>query len=165
VTVVVADATRLERNLNLVLQVLEITERAVVCLNLIDEAKRHGIHVDERQLARDLGVPVIPTSARFGRGLPELLAAVAEMASRKVSGFGYRLSQEPPAIRAALADLTARIEQAYPGLPNARWIAMRLLGGDERVAEALRRGELSALAERAASGTGTALRESSLPAR
>lgn len=165
VTVVVADATRLERNLNLVLQVLEITERAVVCLNLIDEAKRHGIHVDERQLARDLGVPVIPTSARFGRGLPELLAAVAEMASRKVSGFGYRLSQEPPAIRSALADLTARIEQAYPGLPNARWIAMRLLGGDERVAEALRRGELSALAERTAKGAEGVLRESSLPVR
>jgi ferrous iron transport protein B len=165
VTVVVADATRLERNLNLVLQVLEITERAVVCLNLVDEAKRHGIQVDERQLARDLGVPVIPTSARFGRGLPELLAAIAEMAARKVSGFGYRLSQEPPAIRSALADLTTRIEQAYPGLPNARWIAMRLLGGDERVAEALRRGELSALAERAARGTEGVLRESSLPAR
>ena len=109
VTVVVADATRLERNLNLVLQVLEITERAIVCLNLVDEAKRHGIQVDERQLARDLGVPVIPTSARFGRGLPELLAAIAEMAARKVSGFGYRLSQEPPAIRSALADLASEL--------------------------------------------------------
>src|SRR3989339_2138794 len=62
VTIVVADATRLERNLNLVLQILEITEKAVVCLNLIDEGKRHGIVVDERALMRALGVPVIPTA-------------------------------------------------------------------------------------------------------
>ena len=53
VTVVVVDATRLERNLNLVLQVLQITDRAVVCLNLIDEAKRHRVSVDERRLGRE----------------------------------------------------------------------------------------------------------------
>ena len=63
VTVIVVDATRLERNLNLVLQVLEITDRAVVCLNLIDEARRKGLDVDDRRLARDLGVPVVATSA------------------------------------------------------------------------------------------------------
>ena len=57
VTVVVVDATRLERNLNLALQVLEITDRVVIALNLIDEAKRNGISVDERRLSRDLGVP------------------------------------------------------------------------------------------------------------
>ena len=55
VTVIVVDATRLERNLNLVLQVLEITDRAVVCLNLMDEAKRHKIEVDARKLAKDRG--------------------------------------------------------------------------------------------------------------
>jgi ferrous iron transport protein B len=69
VTVVVVDATRLERNLNLVIQVLEITDRAVICLNLMDEAHRHGLEVDERRLSRDLGVPVVPTSARYGQGL------------------------------------------------------------------------------------------------
>ncbi|MDP6618418.1 MAG: FeoB small GTPase domain-containing protein, partial [Nitrospinota bacterium] len=68
VTVIVADANRLERNLNLVQQVLEITDRAVVCLNLMDEAKRHGLSVDDRRLARDLGVPVVPTAARYGEG-------------------------------------------------------------------------------------------------
>ncbi|MCE2862453.1 MAG: hypothetical protein RIR76_3131 [Verrucomicrobiota bacterium] len=149
VTVVVADATRLERNLNLVLQVLEITGRAVLCLNLMDEAERHGVKVDDRQLARDLGVPVVPASARFGRGLPELLAAIGQVALAPVSGRVHRLSEEPPAIRAALGDLTARLRTAYPDLPNARWIAMRLLGGDDRVASALRRGELSGLADRA----------------
>src|SRR5512139_2120998 len=79
VTVVVVDATRLERNLNLALQVMEITDRVVVCLNLIDEAKRHGLLVDERRLARDLGVPVVPTSARYRKGLDELLSAVSDV--------------------------------------------------------------------------------------
>jgi Fe2+ transport system protein B len=60
VTIIVVDATRLERNLNLVLQTLEITDRAVVCLNLMDEARRHKLTVDDRRLARDLGVPVVP---------------------------------------------------------------------------------------------------------
>ena len=69
VTVVVVDAMRLQRNLNLVLQVLEITGRVVICLNLIDEAARHGLQIDHRLLARDLGVPVIPTVARYEVGL------------------------------------------------------------------------------------------------
>src|SRR3990172_9164034 len=59
VTVVVLDATRLERNLNLVLQVLEITDKAVVCVNLVDEAERKGVAVDDRSLARELGGPVV----------------------------------------------------------------------------------------------------------
>ena len=139
VTVVVADATRLERNLNLVLQVLEITGRAVLCLNLMDEAERHGVKVDDRQLARDLGVPVVVASARFGRGLPELLAAVERVALEPAAGRAHRLSAEPPAIRAPLGELTARIQAAHPGLPNSRWVAMRLLGGDDRVSTADRK--------------------------
>src|SRR5690606_9990198 len=80
VTLVVLDATRLERNLNLALQVLEITDRAVICLNLMDEAERRGLRVDDRRLARDLGVPVVATAARQGQGIDELLQAVHEVA-------------------------------------------------------------------------------------
>ncbi|MBI5692538.1 MAG: 50S ribosome-binding GTPase [Verrucomicrobia bacterium] len=165
VTIVVADATRLERNLNLVLQVLEITDRAVLCLNLVDEAKRHGLTVDERQLARDLGVPVVPAAARFGRGLPELLAAVAQVAAGGGRGPAHRLPEEPPGIRSALNELAAKIRQAYPGLPNARWVAMRLLGGDDRIAEAVRRGELGALAARAGQVSDGLLQETARPVR
>ena len=85
VTVVVVDATVLERNLNIVLQVLEITSRVVVCLNLMDEARRRGLEVDARRLARDLGVRVVPTAARFGEGLPELRQAIAEVARGEVN--------------------------------------------------------------------------------
>jgi len=142
VTVVVVDATRLERNLNLVLQVLEITDRAVVCLNLIDEAERHNIEVDDRRLARDLGVPVVPTSARYGQGFPELLQAIDEVATGQTICNPYRFQSQSPALKETVAQLVQKIEAAFPGLPNARWVALRLLDGDERIAEAVRKGEL-----------------------
>ncbi len=147
VTVVVVDASRLERNLNLVLQVLQITERVVVCLNLMDEADRHGMQVDERRLARDLGVPVVPTSARYGQGLKELLQAVHEVATGKTVCRPRRIESEPPQLRQPLDTLTSAIQGVYPDLPNARWVALRLLDGDRRIAAALRSGELGALAE------------------
>jgi len=145
VTIVVVDATRLERNLNLVLQVLEITNRVVICLNLMDEAQRHGLQIDERRLARDLGVPVVPAVARLGDGIPELLAAVSDVAAGQTVGKTYRIKYESPALKRAVSDLTIQIETAYPDLPNARWVAMRLLDGDESIADALRKGELGNL--------------------
>jgi ferrous iron transport protein B len=146
VTVVVVDATRLERNLNLTLQVLEITDRAVVCLNLMDEARRHGLQVDDRRLARDLGVPVVPTSARYRQGLPELLSAIADVAAGRSRGRSRAHSQLSPDLDQAVAQLAADVQGAFPGLPNARWVALRLLDGDERIAEAVARGELGELA-------------------
>jgi ferrous iron transport protein B len=145
VTIIVVDATRLERNLNLALQVLEITDRAVICLNLMDEAKRHGIQVDERRLARDLGVPVVPTTARQGKGIQELLQAVHDVATGQTVCKPYRLKNESPTIRQALAALVPKIEAAFPDLPNAQWVALRLLDGDIRIIEAMRQGELGNL--------------------
>jgi ferrous iron transport protein B len=146
VTVVVVDATRLERNLNLVLQVLEITSRVVVCLNLMDEAKRHGLNVDERRLARDLGIPVVPTAARYGEGMDLLLQAIHDVAVGDVVGKPYRVKYEAPAMRDAVKKLVLQLETAFPNLPNARWVALRLLNGDERIAEAVRKGEIGDLA-------------------
>ncbi len=141
VTVVVVDATRLQRNLNLVLQVLEITDRVVICLNLMDEARRHGLRVDDRRLARDLGVPVVSTVARSGDGLPELLQAIDEVATGKTVCKPYRIQSEPPALKRAVNQLAAQVKALFPELPNARWVALRLLDGDERIAEAVRKGE------------------------
>lgn len=145
VTVIVVDATRLERNLNLVLQVLEITDRAVVALNLIDEARRHQITVDERSLARDLGVPVVPTNARAKQGVPELLKAISEVASGEYVCQPHRLKNGPPALKQAVTALVTTLEEAFPALPNARWVALRLLDGDQRLIEAVQRGELGDL--------------------
>jgi GTPase len=145
VTVIVVDATRLERNLNLALQVLEITDRAVICLNLMDEARRHGLQVDDRRLARDLGVPVVPTAARQEHGLKDLLQAIHEVATGQTICKPYRLKTEAPAIQYALNQLVPQLEAAFPNLPNARWVALRLLDGDQRLIEAVRKNELGAL--------------------
>ena len=145
VTIIVVDATRLERNLNLALQVLEITDRAVICLNLMDEAQRHGIQVDDRRLARDLGVPVVPTTARQGKGIQDLLQAVHDVATGQAICKPYRLKNQPPAIRHALEVLVPKLKAAFPDLPNAQWVALRLLDGDQRITEAVRQGELGDL--------------------
>ena len=145
VSVVIVDATRLERNLNLVLQVLEITDRVVVCLNLLDEAKRHGMKIDERRLARDLGVPVVPTIARQHQGLDELLQEISNVATGKTICKPYRFEYESTQLREAINILTNEITALYPTLPNVRWVATRLLDGDERIAEAFQKGELGDL--------------------
>lgn len=146
-TIVVTDATCLERNLNLVLQVLEISDRAVVCVNLLDEARRKGLSVDTRQLARELGVPVVGTAARSGEGLGDLLAAVADVCGGRVSVAPRRVAAAS-ALEQALGELLPLIEAAAPGLPNPRWVALRLLDGDPRIRQALLNGELNDIAQR-----------------
>lgn len=145
VTIVVVDASRLERNLNLVLQVLEITNRVVICLNLMDEAERHNMKVDHRRLARDLGVPVVPTVARYNEGLEELLEAVHEVASGKTLAKPYHVNYNHPALDRAVTQLVDQIQEAFPQVPNARWVALRLLDGDERIIRAVEEGELGEL--------------------
>jgi ferrous iron transport protein B len=145
VTVVVVDASRLERNLNLALQVLEITDRVVLCLNLMDEAKRHNLEVDERSLARELGVPVVPTTARYNQGIDHLLEMISEVAEGRVVGKPHHVRSEPPEIKHVINQLVEQIQTLYPSLPNARWVALRLLDGDERIIEAVRKNELGDL--------------------
>ena len=145
VTVVVVDATRLERNLNLVLQVSEITNRIVVCLNLIDEAKRHKIDIDIRSLSRELGVPVVGTAARQKEGMDELLKYIYEVASGEYICKPYRISDDSKVLSKAVVKLQKEIEESFPGLPNSRWVALRLLEGDQTIIEAVKSGELKNL--------------------
>ena len=145
VTIIVADATRLERNLNLVLQMLEISSRAIVCVNLIDEAKKNGIQIDAKTLSRDLGVPVVLTAARDETGIYDLLAAIEKIAvsadpikARTI----YDISAE---ISNPVNELETIIKKEYPELPNSKWLAIRLLDNDASLIEALKNGELEQL--------------------
>lgn len=145
VTVIVVDATRVERNLNLVLQILEITDRAVLCLNLMDEARRNGIKVDDRVLAKELGIPVVPVSARQGEGMNELLNTIQEVAAGKYVCKPYRIKSKSPELNIAIEKLSKEIEKEFPGLPNLRWVALRLLEGDQSIIDAIRNGDLGNL--------------------
>lgn len=82
-TLVVCDATCLERNLNLVLQIQALTPWVIVCVNLCDEAAKKGISVDFAELSRQLQAPVVKTSAAAGEGMPALMAAIEAMSRRK----------------------------------------------------------------------------------
>ena len=133
VVVVVADASRLERNLNLVLQILQLTPKVVLCLNLIDEARRNKIEVDDRALSRRLGIPVIPTSARDGKGIPELLQALHQVATGALTPTPKLDFSLPDEAEARLSQLSEALLGACPELPNARWLAQRLLEDDPLV--------------------------------
>lgn len=145
VTVIVIDATRVERNLNLVLQILEITDRVVICLNLIDEARRNQIEVDHRTLSKELGVPVIPASARQGEGMDELLKYIYEVAVGSYICKPNRLRSRSKELNEAIEKLTEMIKEVFPNLPNTRWVALRLLEGDQNIIDAVRNGELGNL--------------------
>ena len=145
VTVIVVDATRLERNLNLVLQINEITDRSILCLNLMDEARRYDYEIDVRALSKDLGIPVIPTEARQKKGMDELLEAIYDVASGKFICKPHKVVSVPSNIKKILKDLTVKIESEFPDLPNPRWVAMRLLEGDQKILDSIRSGELNTI--------------------
>lgn len=145
VTVIVADATRLERNLNLVLQVLEITDRAVLCLNLMDEARRNHLEIDVRALSKELGIPVIPTAARSKEGMPELIAAIEEVAAGQFICKPHRIKSRSAKLNRAVDALAGKLAEQYPGLPNLKWVALRLLEGDQSIIEAVKTGALGEL--------------------
>lgn len=111
----------------------------------MDEAERHGVSIDERHLARRLGVPVVPTIARSREGLDGLLQSVGDVATGRTVCRPQRRRREPRALKEAADIVEAELRTLYPGLPNARWVAHRLLDGDERIVQALRQGELGDL--------------------
>ena len=133
----VCDATCLERSLPLVLQILEITPRVLVCVNLLDEAKRKGIRLDLSLLSKRLGVPVVGICARKKRSLARFRDALAVLCG---SADGSPISVPyPPPVEAALARLEGQ------GLD--RFSALKLLEGDEPLLRELGLWEKQALAE------------------
>lgn len=132
--VIVCDATTLERNLNLVLQVLELTGRAVVCVNLMDEAEKKGVRVDLAKLSAELGVPAVGTSARSGRGLRSLVETVQSVLPRDPEPKRIRYL---PALENALEILEPVLRTKLGGKLPARWTALRLLDPDEALLAAV----------------------------
>ncbi len=137
VTLVVLDATSLERNLNLALQVLEITGRTVICINLIDEARRLGIDINLKKISKRLGVPVVAISARNKIGIEALLDQVERVATSVVAAPPLRITYNDE-IERGIAELTPMVEQTIGSMYPARWIALRLLDGDDSLLTSLK---------------------------
>jgi len=137
VTIVVLDATSLERNLNLSLQVLEMTNRVVVCINLMDEAAKLGIRINLDRISERLGVPVAAISARSKTGIEALLDLVEKVASGRIIPVPIRVTYSEE-IEQSIQKLEPFIRQTLGDLFPARWVALRLLDGDESLLAALK---------------------------
>ncbi len=124
--VVVVDATCLERNLNLALQILEITKNVIVCVNLMDEARKKKIIIDLDELSLQLGVPVIGTSARSKSGLEDLKNEIYELAVNKKKTYGTNIEYNEK-IEKAISKLKPIVESLIDNRLNSRWLSIKLL--------------------------------------
>ncbi len=132
-TIVVCDATCLERNLNLVLQIIEITPHVIVCVNLLDEARKKHISVDTERLSELLGVPVFGITARTGEGIEEMTSALDKI--NEIKRSDVIKCTYPEEIEAAVQKISSALTGRLNGAADERWTAIRLLdfGGDEKL--------------------------------
>lgn len=131
-TVIVVDATCLERNLNLVLQTLEITKNVIVCLNLVDEAKRKGISIDVPELEKLLGVPIVETVARDGIGVDKLLNTIYDLSHKNISITPKKITYNRK-IENLISKISNILKKYIKNDLNYRWISLRLIDGDENI--------------------------------
>ena len=134
--IVICDATCLERNFNLVLQILEFTGKVVVCVNMMDEARKKNIRIDLDAISKKLGVPVIGTTARKKNGLKELMQSVSQLSCQPEETPPFRIKYPKP-IEDAIAHLEPFIKQKVEKKINTRWLSLKLLDYDETLITAL----------------------------
>lgn len=128
--VVVCDSLCLERNLNLVLQILEITEKVIIVVNLMDEAKKKGVSIDLSLLEKRLGVPVVGTSARSKEGLHELLDKIDKLENIKFHPTKVRYHKH---IEEGILQLEDVLKSYNMKSLNPRWISLKLIDQDEQI--------------------------------
>lgn len=133
--IVVCDATCLERNLNLVFQVLELTNKVVLCINLIDEARKKSIKIDKKKLEDELKIPVVLTSARNKIGMDDLQNALEKVVLSQNSTSKNYISYNDN-IESIVTSLKKDLEYIFPKI-NPRWLSLRILDGDESLFSSL----------------------------
>ncbi len=137
-TVIILDATCMEKNLNLVFQTLEITDKVVVCVNLLDEAKKKGIDIDLEALSSFLGVPVVGTIARKPKTLKKLLDTICKVATSEIICTPKKIKYLP-IIEDCVLMLSAEIQKVLPATSSylTRWICLKLIDGDASILESI----------------------------
>ncbi|MGB8451220.1 MAG: ferrous iron transport protein B [Anaerocolumna sp.] len=133
--IVVSDATCLERNLNLIFQVIELTDHMVLCINLIDEAKKKNIIIDSEGIEKELGIPVILCAARNGIGIKELKETVYKVATGEINPKPGTIHYDN-AIETSINALIPLLDENVNGI-NPRWLALRIIDGDTKLMESI----------------------------
>ena len=123
----IIDASNLERNLYLTVQLMEMGIPILICLNMMDVARKRGINIDIEQLSHMLGCPVIPLVATTGEGISELKARILDVISGRLTS-GYSLAFDE-SVEVSINNLSSIIDDNIPS--NKRWLAIKLLEGDE----------------------------------
>ena len=136
-TVIVLDATCLERNLNLVFQIMEITDNIIVCVNLLDEAKKKKIKIDLDKLSIELGVPVVGTIARKKKTLNNLLDTIIQICEGKIIPTPKNVTY-PNEIENAISLISEKLKD-YKVIPKKllRWISLKVLDSDEKILKSI----------------------------
>lgn len=134
--VIVCDATCLERNLNLVLQTIEISKKVLVCVNLLDEAKHKNIKIDLKGLSKKLGIPVVGTIARKKKSLSILMDTLDDLIENKCEINPLQINYIKP-IEDAIAIVEPIIRQKVSNKINSRWLSLKLLDYDKSLIDEL----------------------------
>lgn len=136
-TVIVVDATCLERNLNLVFQTMEITNNIVVCVNLLDEAKKKKIHIDLDKLSNLLGVPVVGTTARKKKTLANLMDTIHKVCTEKIKPHPKKITYKQ-VIENALTKLQNVLQSEFSlSCDIARFVALKIIDGEETILQSI----------------------------
>ena len=139
-TIVVLDATCIERNLNLVYQIMEITPNVIACVNLLDEAKKKKINIDLKKLEEKLGIPVVGTIAKKKKTLNKLMEKVYEISTKKIVTNPENIYYDD-IIENALERINQVIENELH-IKNKyllRWISLKILDGERKILESIER--------------------------
>lgn len=154
-TIIVVDSTCLERNLNLVFQIMEITDNIIVCINLLDEAKKKKIHINLKKLEELLGVPVVGTTARDKRTLENLKNTIYKVCKKEIIQnpkkikYSSQIEENIDILEQELINTYEENEQEnYRGIPLAleenkiseklyRWISIKIIDGEEKILETI----------------------------
>ena len=139
VTVIVVDATCLERQLNLVYQTMEITKNLVVCVNLLDEAKKKGINIDIDLLSQKLGVPVVGVIGRKKKTLKKLLDVIYKVCMEKIH-LKPALIEYPLVVEDCINELSNVLKKLYK-LPVYlyRWISLKILDDNDKILNSIKK--------------------------
>lgn len=129
--IVVCDATRLEQNMNLVLQILEVTDRVILCINLMDEAAKKGIFIDAKKIENRLKIPVITVTAHKKRELKKIVAALDLIAERKDAVSEYKITY-PDDIENAAAIITYSVSEISGNPRFSHWAGINILTADDK---------------------------------
>ena len=136
-TVIVVDATCLERNLNLVFQTMEITNNIIVCVNLLDEAKKKRIHIDLDKLSKELGVPVVGTTARKKKTLDLLMDTVKQVCTGKIKVKPNKIIYHETIEKGLTKLQNVLLSEFSLSTDLARFIALKIMDGEETILQSM----------------------------